>query len=140
MPQKAVEALRIHRKRQLEEPHKVGANWQDHGPVFAFSKGTPLDAKNIVNRCFKALLKRAGIRDIPWHDLRHTYATLLLSRGVHPKYVQQSLGRTSIQLTLDRYSHWMPTMGKHTASAMDEALDEDDREGAPNDEKGALER
>jgi integrase len=122
LPQEAVEALRIHRKRQLEEPHKVGANWQDYGLVFASSKGTPLDAKNIVNRRFKHLLKRAGIRDIRWHDLHHTYATLLLSRGVHPKYVQQSLGHTSIQLTLESYSYWIPSMGRHAADSMDEAL------------------
>jgi integrase len=57
---------------------------------------------------------------------------------VHPKFVQHLAGHASIQLTLDRYSHWMPTMGKHTASAMDEVLDEADREDAPNDEKGAL--
>jgi integrase len=54
--------------------------------------------------------------------LRHTYATLLLSRGTHPTYVQKSLGHASVQLTLDRYSHWMPSMGRNTASAMDEAL------------------
>ena len=59
-------------------------------------------------------------------------------RGVHPKFVQHLAGHASIQLTLDRYSHWMPTMGKHTASAMDEALDEDDSEDAPNSETDAL--
>lgn len=58
---------------------------------------------------------------------------------MHPKFVQHLAGHASIQLTLDRYSHWMPTMGKHTASAMDEALDEADPEDAPNDEKDALE-
>jgi len=58
---------------------------------------------------------------------------------VHPKFVQHLAGHASIQLTLDRYSHWMPSMGKHTASAMDEALDEAERENAPNDGKGALE-
>jgi integrase len=68
------------------------------------------------------LLKRAGIPDIRWHDLRHTYATLLLSRGVHPKFGQQSLEHTSIQLTLERYSHWIPSMGRHAADGMDEAL------------------
>ncbi len=57
---------------------------------------------------------------------------------MHPKFVQHLAGHASIQLTLDRYSHWMPTMGKHTASAMDEALDEDDREDAPNSETDAL--
>jgi hypothetical protein len=61
-------------------------------------------------------------------------------RSTHLKYVQHLTEHASIQLTLDRYSHWMPTMGRHTASAMDEALDEADREGGPNDKKGALER
>jgi integrase len=90
------------------------------------SSPTPLDAQNVDNRHFKPLLRRAGLPDLRWHDLRHSCFTLLLSRGVHPKFVQHA----SIQLTLDRYSHWMPSMGKHTASAMDEALDEADREAA----------
>jgi integrase len=76
----------------------------------------------MVNKRFKPLLGRAGIRDIRWHDLRHTYVTLLLSRGVHPKYVQQSLGHTSIQLTLDRCSHCIANMGRHAADSMVEAL------------------
>ncbi len=61
----------------------------------------------------------------------------LLSRGTHPKLVQHLLGHASIQLTLDRYSHWMPSMGKYTASAMDDALEgnEDETDG----EEDALE-
>ena len=70
----------------------------------------------------KPLLRRAGLPDIRWHDLRHTYATLLLARGTHPTYVQKSLGHASVQLTLDRYSHWMPSMSRNTAAGMDEAL------------------
>jgi len=136
LPQRALVAL----KRQLEEKLAVGGSYEDSGLVFATAKGTPLDAQNMVNRYFKPLLRRAGLPDIRWHDLRHSCFTLLLSRGVHPKFVQHLAGHASIQLTLDRYSHWMPTMGKHTASAMDEALDEADRKDAPSDEKGALER
>jgi integrase len=126
LPQRTVEALRSHRKRQVEEQLRVGSGWQDNGLVFPTTIGTPLDAQNIVNRHFKPLLRRAGLPDIRWHDLRHTCATLLLSRGTHPKYVQKLLGHASIQLTLDRYSHWMPSMGKHTASAMDDALEDSD--------------
>jgi len=122
LPQKAVEALWSQRKRQIGEQLRGGAKWQDHGLVFASSKGTPMDAQNIVNRYFKPLLKRAGLPDIRWHDLRHTYATLLLARGTHPTYVQKSLGHASVQLTLDRYSHWMPSMGRNTAQGIDEAL------------------
>ena len=126
LPQRAVEALRSHRKRQMEEQLRVGSSWQDNGLVFATGKGTPLDAQNIINRHFKPLLRHAGLPDIRWHDLRHTCATLLLSRGTHPTYVQKLLGHASVQLTLDRYSHWMPSMGKHTASAMDDALEGDE--------------
>jgi integrase len=73
-------------------------------------------------RYFKPLLRRSGLPEIRWHDLRHTCATLLLGRGVHPKMVQHLLGHGSIQLTLDRYSHWIPSMGRATAEGMGEAL------------------
>ncbi len=79
-----------------------------------------------MNRHFKPLLRRLELPNIRWHDLRHTCATLLLSRGVHPKLVQHLLGHSSIQLTLDRYSHWIPSMGRATASAMDDALKGDE--------------
>jgi integrase len=122
LPQRVLEALRIHRKRQVEQQLKTGEKWEENGLVFASSKGTPLDAQNIVNRYFKPLLRRSGLPDIRWHDLRHTCATLLLGRGVHPKMVQHLMGHASIQLTLDRYSHWIPSMGRHAAEGMDEVL------------------
>jgi hypothetical protein len=97
-------------------------DYEDSRLVFATRKGTPLDAQNIVNRHFKPLLEHAGLPPIRWHDLRHTCATLLLGRGVHPKLVQHLLGHASITMTLDRYSHWLPSMGRHAAEGMDEAL------------------
>jgi integrase len=121
LPQRAVEALRSHRKAQAEEKLRA-ADYADSELVFATGKGTPIDAQNIINRFFKPLLKRAELPDMRWHDLRHTYATLLLARGTHPTYVQKSLGHASVQLTLDRYSHWMPSMGRNTAEGIDEAL------------------
>ena len=60
---------------------------------FHLRQGYPLDAHNIVNRHRKPLLRRAGVPDIRWHDMRHTYATLLLARDVHPTHVQRSLDR-----------------------------------------------
>ena len=56
------------------------------------------------------------------HDLRHTAATLLLGRGVHPKLVQEMLGHSSISLTLDTYSHATPAMHAEVARQMDELL------------------
>jgi integrase len=109
--------------RILDDPRvRAGANWQENSLVFASNKGTPLDAQNIVNRYFKPLLRRAGLPNIRWHDLRHTCAILLLSRGVHPKLVQYLLGHASITMTLDCYLHWTPSMGRVTADGMDEAL------------------
>jgi integrase len=122
LPQRTLEALISHRKRQIELQLRAGAKCQDNDLVFSTTIGTAVDAQNVVNRHFKPMLRRAGLPDIRWHDLRHTCATLLLSRGTHPTYVQKLLGHASVQLTLDRYSHWMPSMGKHTANAMDEVL------------------
>jgi integrase len=102
LPHRAVEALRSHRKRQVEEQLRAGARWADNGLVFPSGHGTPLDARNVANKHFKPVLKRAGLPDIRFHDLRHTCATLLLGRGVYPKYVQHLLGHKSIKLTLDR--------------------------------------
>ena len=68
-------------------------------------------------RSFKPLLKRGELEYVRLHDLRHTCATLLLTRGVHPKFVQELLGHSSIAKTLDRYSHWIPSMGDQTARA-----------------------
>ena len=73
-------------------------------------------------KCFSSGNDHSARGNIRWHDLRHTCATLLLSRGTHPKMVQHLLGHASIQLTLDRYSHWMPSMGRATVEGMDEAL------------------
>jgi integrase len=54
--------------------------------------------------------------------LWYTCATLPLGRGVHPKLVQHLLGYASITMSLDRYSHWIPSMGRHAADGTDEAL------------------
>jgi integrase len=117
----ATEALKRHRKRQLEERLRVAGLWRDHGLVFT-ETGTPLDRHNLCQRSFKPLLKKAGLPGIRFHDLRHTCATLLLTRGVHPKIVQDLLGHSTIAITLDTYSHVLPGMGDAAAGAMDEAL------------------
>ena len=78
--------------------------------VFCNTKGGPLRRSHFHQQTFKPLLKRAKLPDIRFHDLRHTSATLLLSAGVHPKVVQERLGHSQISVTLDTYSHVLPTM------------------------------
>jgi integrase len=81
-----------------------------------------LDRRNVTTHRFKPLLKRAGLPQIRFHDLRHTCATLLLSRNVNPKIVSEMLGHASIAITLDTYSHVLPNMRDQAAKAMEEAL------------------
>jgi integrase len=114
--------LRSHLKRQLEEMERMGSLYQAGGLVFATQTGTLINPSNLRNRSFKPLLKRAGLRDTCFHDLRHTCATLLLSQGTHPKLVQELLGHATIAMTLDTYSHFLPSMGDPTVRAMEVAL------------------
>ena len=68
------------------------------------------------------LLRQAGLPDIRFHDLRHTCATLLLTKGIHPKIVSEMLRHSSIAITLDTYSHVIPGLGEVAASTMEDAL------------------
>ncbi len=83
---------------------------------------TPVNPENLVNRSFKPLFEKAALPTIRFHDLRHTCATLLLSQGVHPKLVQELLGHATIAMTLDTYSHYLPSMGDQAAGAMGDVL------------------
>jgi integrase len=118
----ATEALRAHLERQLRDMEILGDRYRDQGLVFTTDTGAPINPSNLRQRNFAPLLKRAGLPHMRFHDLRHTCATLLLSRGVHPKFIQELLGHATIAITLDTYSHVMPSMGDATAKAMEDAL------------------
>jgi integrase len=118
----AVEALKRHRARQVEERLKVGSLYQDRGLVFAGESGGLINPSNLRQRSFIPLLRAAGLPQITFHDLRHTCASLLFSKNVHPKFVQELLGHARVAITLDTYSHMLPGMGGEAADAMGEAL------------------
>ena len=118
---RALEALTAHRERQMEEREKLAELWHDHGFVFTTQVGTPINRHNFFRRCFKPMLEKAGLpHTVRFHDLRHTCATLLLSKNVNPKIVQELLGHANISQTMDTYSHVLPDMQERAASAMDE--------------------
>lgn len=119
---RTVSALRAYRKNQLEEKMRLAGLYEDQGLVFATRTGTRVDPGHLVKCSFKPLLKKAGLPDIRFPDLRHSCATLLLGRGVHPKLVQELLGHATIAMTLDTYSHYLPSMGDQAAGAMGDAL------------------
>ncbi len=119
----AVDALRGHLARQLEEIDRASSLWQENGLVFASDMGTPLDRRDLTSRQFKPLLKRAKLPETTrFHDLRHTCATLLLTKNVNPKVVSEMLGHSNIAITLDTYSHVLPNMQDSAARALEEAL------------------
>ncbi|MFL5760275.1 MAG: tyrosine-type recombinase/integrase [Thermomicrobiales bacterium] len=117
-----VESLKRHRVRQLE--HRIAADvaYQDRGYVFANETGGHLHP-NVLYRRFDALIDRADVPTIRFHDLRHTSATLLLAEGVHGKIVQERLGHANIAMTLDLYSHVTADMQGHAADAIDAVID-----------------
>ena len=122
LTQGALDALRSHLNRQLEEIDGAGSLWRENGLVFASETGDPLDRRYLTSRRFKRLLERARLPEIRSHDLRHTCATLLLSKNVNPKIVSEMLGHATIAITLDTYSHVLPNMRDQAAQAMEDAL------------------
>src|SRR5215217_9401387 len=119
----AVEALQSHLSHQLEEMEQLGSLYRPGGLVFANEIGGIINPSNLRNRSFARLLKRAGLPpDTRFHDLRHTCATLLLSRNVNPKIVSEMLGHSSIAITLDTYSLVLPTMQESAIHALEDAL------------------
>jgi integrase len=120
---RAVNSLRQHRDAQNEERSRLNGLWEDHGLVFPNYTGKPMRPWSLTGGPFKRLLKRAGLPEkTRLHDLRHTCATLLLSKSTHPKIVQELLGHATISITLDTYSHVLPTMQDQAVAAMESAL------------------
>ena len=122
----AVAALRRHKARQAQERLAAGAVWA-HGAVapdlvFCNEIGGPLDAVGLLRNRFHPLLERAGLPRIRFHDLRHTAATLMLLQGINPKVVSERLGHASVAITLDRYSHVLPSMQRDAAKVLGRAL------------------
>jgi integrase len=131
LPSFAVEALWQHKARMMKEEHL-------EGPVFCDSCGGWLRKSNFIRQVFKPMLKRTNVKlseeakskefapnllpDIRFHDLRHGHATMMLSMGEHPKVVQERLGHSQISLTIDTYSHVLPTVHKQAAENLDRAF------------------
>jgi len=113
LPRFVVDALTKHRAKSVREGF-AKQPW-----VFCNSTGGPLRRTHFHVNHFKPLLVSAELPAIRFHDLRHTSATLLLAAGVPPKVVQERLGQSQIGITLDTYSHVVPTMQLEAASRLD---------------------
>lgn len=105
------------REHRMASPFKG-----DHDLIFASERGTPLDGRNAVRRYFEPALRRARLPRIRFHDLRHTFASLLIAQRAHPKLIQEQLGPASIQVTLDRYGHLMDQSVGDASDELEAAL------------------
>jgi integrase len=115
LPAETVAALRAHRAHQLKERLALGTGYQDEDLVFCREDGMTFHP-DTFERTFDRLAAQAGLPPIRLHDLRHTFATLALSAGVHPKVVSEILGHANISITLDTYSHAIPAMQEEAAT------------------------
>ena len=87
--------------------------------VFPNNAGKPINHNNMVNRHFKPALKAAKLPKIRFHDLRHTYASLLIDQGENIKYIQTQLGHSSPTVTLNIYAHLMRDKNQESASKLE---------------------
>ncbi|MHB1007204.1 MAG: site-specific integrase [Chloroflexota bacterium] len=127
----ALDLLACHRARQAEQRLAAGPAWHDHELVFCNRHGEPLDGRDLTRDRFRPLLKRAGLPPIRFHDLRHTVASLLLDNDTHPKRVQELLGHSTIQITLDTYSHLIASRQALLSECLERTLRDGDQSPFP---------
>ena len=107
--------------RQLLTNRKKEALREGLGePVeYIFHRNQKPIEQNFIRRVFKRILLKAGIREMRLHDIRHTFASILLSRGESPVYVKEQLGHSSIQMTVDIYGHLIPSSNRGAVNQLD---------------------
>lgn len=118
MPPSLVELFKVYRADQELLRVQLGVSLNADDFVFIRPDGSPINP-SAVTLAFRRIIKRAGLKDIRIHDLRHTHATLMLKAGVHPKVVSERLGHANISITLDIYSHVLPGMQEAAAEKFD---------------------
>lgn len=135
LPKQCATALTAHREAQRTDRARAGERWdplatQPAGLVFTSNTGRPIDPRSL-NRMLTVLCRDAKVRQVRVHDLRHTCASLLLAQGVDARTIMETLGHSTITMTLDIYAHVMDSTLKAAADRMDDALGLDDgHEGA----------
>lgn len=116
-----VEVLQAHKVHQLEERLSLGLGRNHSGLVFTRFDGAPVNPRNFTH-AFNQIVKRADIRPVTFHGLRHTHLTNLLRAGVHPKIACERAGHSSVATTMDLYQHVMPGMQEDAAMRIDASL------------------
>jgi integrase len=121
LPKNVIVALRVHKSRQAQERLASGPKWRDGGWVFCSNRGTAFEPRNL-DRHFSQLLKNAGLPHLPFKNLRHSCASLLLSEGEDLRVIQEILGHSSIATTAKFYAAVTPKRMRAAADKMDAIL------------------
>jgi integrase len=121
LSKEVLEVLKEHRKYQQYMYSFNHHRWADDNLIFTNTIGSPLDKYNLLKR-FKKLLKKAGLPDIRFHDLRHTAASIMLNNGIPVIIVSRILGHAKPSTTMDIYGHLIPGKQKEAASLMGRVL------------------
>lgn len=111
----------LHRGKEIRQLQAMNAGEELSPWVFLSPEGLRWDERNL-RREFYRCLEKAGIRQVRFHDLRHTYASLMAEAGAPPKYVQKQLGHSSFQVTMDVYSHLFPEGNRVWVAKLDEPV------------------
>lgn len=122
LPTTLLQKLTAHKRAQAEARLKQGPEWQPFDLVFCCEEGTPHAIPNLTYRYFRPILEAAKLPRIRLYDLRHSCATLLLMAEENPKVVSERLGHSTIVLTLDTYSHVLPTMQRQASAKLEKLL------------------
>ena len=134
MSAQLAETLRALLTQRKEE--KLRKGWKDvPESAFCTEDGSPLDGDNLRHRVFYRVLRKAGLRRVRFHDLRHTFASLLIQDNQSLAYVKEQLGHASIQITVDTYGHLIPGANRQAVDRLDDASTRNP--GATENEKGA---
>lgn len=123
LPRTLVGKLAAQKRSQAEQRLKAGPKWQANDLVFCAEKrtpGAPFSIPNITYRYFRPLLEQAELPHMRLYDLRHSQGTHLLLAGEHPKVVSERLGHASVRITMDTYSHVLPSMQERTATQLEQ--------------------
>ena len=118
LPSLTVDALRRRRSEQLQDRLRAGGEWYESDLVFTDQTGRPLNGSATTRR-FHRVLAELGLPDMRFHDLRHSCASLLLAKNVHPRLVMEMLGHSSYTLTMNTYSHVIPALRREVADQME---------------------
>jgi len=133
--QDAVRALAARKMQQAGEKLESGDTWEESGFVFTNREtGAPIDHRTLLKYFYKAR-DAAGITGLTFHGLRHTYASILLARGVPVKEVSENLGHADVAFTLRIYTHCMPGFRDKAATEMESAFADADKKQREKEEE-----